>query len=95
MSASGCSQRSLDAFVRSSAAGITELLPSTTASHRPRSPGKRPRTVSDSDAGSEPDLHRNDSSSKAVMDEMDFQHTEHVTATQAIGDADDFNAVTP
>ena len=95
MSASGRSQRSLDAFVRPSTAAITELLPSATASHRPRSPGKRPRTDSDSYAGSEPDLGRNDSSNKAVMDEMDFQHTEHVTATQAIRDADDSSLDAP
>jgi len=95
MSAFGRSQRSLDAFVRPSAAAITELLPSATASHCSRSSGKGPRTEFDSNAGSEPDLNRNDSSSKAVMDEMDFQHTEHVTATQAIGDADDSNLDTP
>jgi len=91
MAPSHCSQKSLDVFVHPSTARITELLPSATASHHPHSPGKHPHTDSDSKAGSEPDLNRNDSSSKAVMDKVDFQHTEHVTATQAIRDADDSN----
>jgi hypothetical protein len=81
MSSTDRSQKSLDSFIRPSAAGTTSKLPPTViADSRPRSPTKRRREDSDSE---------NSENGDTDMDEMDFQHTEHVTATQAIGDTAD------
>jgi len=82
MTSSGSGQGSLDSLIGSSGTGISSGCRPTTTNHNnySRSPMKRLRTESDSE---------NDTDCEADMDTMEYQPTQHITATQAIGDVDD------
>ena len=81
MSSSHPNQRSLDAFIRPGAAGTTsKSTPKAMAGNHTHSPAKRPREDSDSEKGDNSDID---------FDEMDFQHAENITATQAIGEGNE------
>jgi len=93
MSSSNPGQKSLDAFLHASRPANSEnpsrpssaahsLHPATTSRSRPSSPSKRPREENDSDSDSDSD----DDDEEEEADKMDFQPTDHVTETQAIGD---------
>jgi hypothetical protein len=50
---------------------------------QPHLPAKRPREESSPESDTEEDVNR------PIMEEMDFQHTQHMTGTQALGDAEE------
>ena len=74
-------QEPLNSSIRSGTGGTTsKSLPPATASSRLRLPIKRARMDSDSE---------NSNNGEADMDKMDFEQTQHMTATQALGGTDD------
>jgi hypothetical protein len=81
MSSSSCGQESLDHFAYPSATTTTENLSGVSSNAKLRIPVKRLREDSDPESDSE--------EMEADRDRMDFQHSENITATQAIGDVDD------
>jgi len=74
------------------------LQPPTVATSRSPSPAKRAREENDTDSDSDSDSDDSGDEGREEDDDnaMDFQHTEHVTATQAIeGDMDEPTCTAP
>jgi len=81
MSSSHHGQEPLNSSIRPSTGGTTSgLLPPATAASHLRLPVKRAREDSDSE---------NSNNGDTDTDEMDFEQTQHMTATQALGGTDD------
>jgi len=74
------------------------LQPPTVAASQSPSPAKRERKEYDTDSDSDSDADNSEDEGREEDDDnaMDFQHTEHVTATQAIGgDVDEPTSTAP
>jgi hypothetical protein len=81
MSSSKFDQRSLDPLIQSGTSLTTENPSRLFSNIQPLSPAKRAREASDRESDCDDTV--------ADMDRMDFQRTEHLTATQAIGNDDE------